>query len=446
MTEVAVVGGGVSGLATAVFARAADPTLRITLLESSPRLGGNVRTLQLGGMPVEAGPDALLVGRREVDALVDQLGLGGELAPPCAGARCVLVAARGALRPLPEGLVMGVPTRLGQLATTDLLSPLGKLRALLDLFLPARPRPGESVGALVARRLGPEVRDRLVEPVLGGIYAADVDRLDPTVGLPPGVHRGGSLLRAMARTPRGKGSPLRAPRSGMGRLVGELSARLGEGVVRREIAARWVRPEGRGWTVATSAGDLRCDRLVLAVPPAAAVTLLGGVDPDLASGLSDLRAATTASVILVFPPGTPLPAASGVLLPRDEGKATLAATFVNAKWGRGSSTGEVVIRAVVGGARSPDLVARETDDGLVALALADLRAYLPLPDPTSASVVRHLDGTPQPEVGHPERVARVRSLADRHFGLSLVSAAYEGPGLAGCIAQASRAAASLVPS
>lgn len=443
MTHLAIVGGGVSGLATAVFARAADPSLRVTVLEGEPRLGGNVRTLSVGGMPVEAGPDAMLVGRTEVNALLTLLGLDDELAPPAAGARRVLVATRGALQPLPDGLVMGVPTRLGQLATTRLLSPLGKARALLDLVLPARPRGGESVGALVARRLGPEVRDALVEPVLGGIYAADVDRLDPSVGLPPGAHRGGSLLRAMARARRGPGSPLRAPRSGMGRLVTELVRRIGPDVITRSSAARSVRRDGRGFRVRTAHGDLACDRVVLAVPPRAASTLVEGWDGELAAALGDLRAASTASILFAFPRDTELPAGSGLLVPRNEGRATLAATFVNAKWERPSPTGQVVVRAVLGGARSPELVAREDDDTLAARALADLRAYLPLPDPVGVHVVRFPHGTPQPEVGHPERVARVRALAEEHDGLSLVSAAYEGPGLAGCVAQAARAASRL---
>lgn len=448
MTRVVVIGGGISGLASAHFARRARPSLTVTVLEGSARAGGNIRTLRRGGMPVEAGPDTVVMGRPEVDSLLDALGLTSSLLSPTTGAARVMVAQRGGLEAFPDGLVFGVPTRLRQLATTPLLSMRGKARAALDLVLPVRGEAAASVGELVERRLGREVKERLVEPMVGGIFAADIDRLDPAVGLPMLAGKRGSLIRALAgaKRPAGGGG-LRAPRQGMSALVDALVRDLGDGALRLQRAAARVRRRGAGWVVTTTDGaDLPCEHVVLAVPPAACAPLIEELDPELARAASSLRAATTATVILVFPPGTPLPPASGLLVPRAERRSVLAATFVNAKWARTSDTGEVVVRAFLGGARSPTLVERTDDEGLVSRALDDLRAYLPLPAPLRAEVVRFVGATPQPEVGHSTRVAEVRTLAARHPGLSLVSAAYEGPGIAGCVAQAARVGASLAAS
>ncbi|MCC6649314.1 MAG: protoporphyrinogen oxidase [Polyangiaceae bacterium] len=445
MTHVVVVGGGISGLASAHFARRARPGARVTVLEGSPRAGGNVRTLRRGGMPVEAGPDTIVMGRPEVGALLDGLGLTPSMVAPAAGAGRVLVAHGGALSVFPDGLVFGVPTRPRQLATTRLLSLRGKARAALDLVLPSGDDAPRSVGALVERRLGREVKERLVEPMLGGVFAADVDRLDPAVALPMLEGKRGSLIRALAGARRPSGGGLRAPAEGMSALVDALVRELGDGDgLRLQQRASRVRRSGAGYVVTVAgAGELACDHVVVAVPPAACAVLTAELDGELSAAASALSAASTATVLLVFPPGTRLPDASGVLVPRTEGRTVLAATFVNAKWARPSDTGEVVVRAFVGGARSPALVEESDDDALVARSLADLRAYLPLPAPTRADVVRFVGATPQPELGHRERVARVRAAAARHPGLSLVSAAYEGPGIAGCVAQAARVGAAL---
>ncbi len=444
MTRLVVVGGGVSGLATAHFARRAREDLEVTVLEAEARLGGNVQTLSLGGIQVEAGPDALVTSRVEVRRLLTELGLEDELTRPSPAAGRVLIASRGALEALPEGLVFGIPTRLTELATTPLLSWRGKARALLDLVLPRAAHPGESVGALIDRRLGREVKDRLVEPLIGGIYAADIDRMDPRVGLPMAASAEGSLVHAMARARRGGAAELRAPRGGMSRLVSALEERLTEAVVRRETTAHRVERHEERWRVTTTKGEsIDGDAVVLAVPPSAASPLVTGLDEELAQALARLVSASSAAVLLSFAPGTSLPSSSGVLIPRVEGRATRAATFVNAKWGRASPTGELVVRAIVGGARTPELLARADDAELIAIALEDLRAYLPLPEPVEAKVVRFRAGSPQAEVGHAERVREVRELAARHGRLALVSAAYEGPGLAGCIAQAARVASAL---
>lgn len=441
MKRVTVVGGGVSGLASAFYLREAFPNVEVTLLEGRSRLGGNVHTLHEGGLAVEAGPDGVVTARTEVRELLRRLGLESSLLAPSAAASRVLLASKGALRALPDGMIFGVPTRLSQVLGTPLLSLRGKLRAALDLVLPDGPAEDRSVGALIERRLGREVKDCLVEPMVGGIFAADIDRLDPSAGLPMLAHTRGSLLRTMAalNRPANAGSALRAPAAGMSALVEALEREVGAKSIWLSRAGTAVRRTDDGFLVDTDDGNtVTCDHLVLAVPPRVVAELLRGFDPGLAAAAEALRAASTATVILVFPAGTPVPDSSGLLVPRTEGRATLAATFINAKWARASASGEIVVRAFLGGARSPTLLEDTSDDELAARALADLRAYLPLPAPVRSTVIRFAQGTPQPEVGHGARVARLAAHAGRHPGLSLVSAAYEGPGIAGCIAQAAR--------
>jgi oxygen-dependent protoporphyrinogen oxidase len=225
----------------------------------------------------------------------------------------------------------------------------------------------------------------------------------------------------------------------MSRLVEALAREVGENALHRSTAATLVRRANAAYVVETEHGEaLTADHVVVAVPPRAAASLLTPLDGALAAAAQGFQTASTATVIFVFPPDTRVPDSSGLLVPRTEGRATLAATFVNAKWARVSSTGEIVIRAFLGGARSPALLAETSDDDLAACALGDLRAYLPLPAPRRTTVVRFPHGTPQPEVGHRERVRALRALAADHPGISLVSAAYEGPGIAGCVAQAAR--------
>lgn len=438
-----VVGGGVSGLATAFACLLRDPGAKVLVLESEARLGGNVRTLRERGAVVDLGPDALLASRAEAAALCDALGLGAGLIAPTPAGRHVLVPAGERLVPLPEGLVFGVPTRLSQLVSTPLLTWRGKLRAALDLVLPANDRDATSVGELVERRLGREVKDRLVEPLVGAVYAADVDRLDAAVGLPFAAAARGSLVRALARAPKPAGSPLRAPPGGMEALIEALAARIGPARIRTGAGVARVRALAHGWELRTTAGErMACDDLVLAVPPHQAAAMLAG-DRELAVAAGDIQATSTATVVLAFPAGTEVPDASGVLVPRTEGRALLAATFVDRKWSRPSPSGEVIVRAFLGGARSPRLVETSDDATLVALALADLRAWVKLPEPSWTRIARFVRATPQPAPGHRERVAHLRGLVAARPGLHLVGAAYEGPGIAGCAAQAARVAAAI---
>lgn len=446
MFDTIIIGGGISGLATAFEVLQRNASANVIVLESTERLGGNVRTLHRDGVIVDLGPDALLNTRKEAIALCETLGLSDTLISPEESSRRVLIAAKNKLTPLPDGLVFGVPTKLGQLISTPLLSWHGKLRAALDVVLPASDLPAKNVGDLIERRLGSEVKDRLVEPLIGAVYAADIDRLDTTVGLPFLASTKGSLVRALSRSPRGSGgTPFRAPANGMIALVDALATAVGPTRIRTTDRVARVRPHENAWDVTTvNNQQLRARNVVLAVPPHEALAMVGD-DPELALALGDLTATTTATVVFAFQTGTELPNASGVLIPRTENRPTLAATFVNRKWSRPNPKGEVIVRAFLGGARTPTLIESSDDATLAKLALQDLRAFMKLPEPRWTTVARWIRATPHPVSGHTDRMAQLRKLLSVRKGMYLVGAAYEGPGIAGCAAQAARTAAAIVP-
>lgn len=444
LLDVLVVGGGVAGLAAAFGVLGKTPEARVLVLEGQERLGGNVRTLEQDGCIVDLGPDALATQPGEALALCDALGLREELVPPSEAARRVSIAHRGELHPMPEGLAMGLPRSPLALATTSLISPLGKLRAAMDLVLPASQSQDNSLGALVRRRLGSQVHENLVAPLVGGIYGGDADRLDARVVMPALAQTRGSLVRALARAPRPSGGMLKAPRRGMQRLVQALEGQLGgERILRGTRAIRAQRLAGR-WRVQLDGGDTLVARhLVLATPAHAAASLLEEAAPELAVALEAIRSRSSASVVLAFDEAdTREPDSSGFLVSRKESACFQAATFTGRKWPGRVRPGRVVVRAVVDEERVPGLL-EQGDLAVVRRVLSDLRAYTPVGAPVWTCVAHHVRASPLPEVGHPERVALVRSLAGACEQLALVGASYDGPGLAGCARSAARVAATL---
>jgi oxygen-dependent protoporphyrinogen oxidase len=441
--DVLIVGGGVAGLATAFGLRQRSPGGRLLVLEARERLGGNVQTLERDGCLVDLGPDALAMQPGDGLALCEALGLVDELQGPSEAARRVSVAHRGSLHPMPEGLAMGLPRSPLALATTSLISPLGKLRAAMDLVLPAGEAKDTSLGGLVRRRLGAQVHENLVAPLVGGIYGGDPDRLDARVVMPALASTRGSLVRALARTPRPAGGMIKAPRRGMQRLVQALEERLGDGQVLRGAPARRAQQGVDRWRVhLDDATVLEARRLVLATPAHAAAALLDEAAPELAEALGEIRSRSSASVALAFDAAdTPEPDSSGFLVARQEPVCFQAATFAGRKWPGRIRQGRVVVRVVVDEERARGLLG-QGDDEVVRRVLSDLRAYGRFGEPAWAQVARHERASPLPEVGHPERVERVRSLAERLGGLALVGASYDGPGLAGCARGAARIAAS----
>jgi len=464
-STVAVVGGGIAGLSAAWAVLEAVPQARVVVYESGDRMGGKLRSEQIGGREVDVGPDAFVARRPEALELCQALGLGDELVAPAS--RVAFVWARGRLRPLPAGLALGVPTRLGPLVRAGILSPAGVARAALDLTgasAPTRGGPDRAVADITRRRLGHEVTARLVDPLIGGIHAGDTRHMSTAAVYPPLLEAAGhrSVMRHLRHTTP---APSDAPvflrvRSGMTRLVDALSSALIEGGVTLRTATTVERldPPGRAGARPTHEGDdarwvvhagphaESADAVVVATPATTAARLLGPVDDVLGAELAAIPYATVTIVTMRVPAtgvGRPLDG-TGFLVPAESGRLVTACTWLSAKWPHLAVPGEILLRASVGrfgDDRHLSMTDGEIADGVVRELgpLMDMRAA-----PTEVVVTRWPDAFPQYTVGHLARVAEIERAAAALPNLALAGAALRGVGIPACIDSGRRAAASLV--
>ena len=450
--HVVVVGGGIAGLAAAH--RLLGGGARVTLLEASERLGGKLLRGEIAGVPVDLGAESMLARRPEGVDLARSVGLGDSLQPPATASASLWT--RGALRPMPRGHLMGVPGDPALLAESGVVSASGLERIERDRELPRTPvQEDVAVGEYVAARLGREVVDRLVEPLLGGVYAGDSYRISMRAAVPQlfdAARNHRSLIegvRAVQERSAGRqqdGPVFMGIAGGIGRLplaVAE-AVRAAGGEIRLDCAVRDLRRTAAGWAVA--AGDLliEADAVVVAAPADTASRLLAAVAPGAAGRLSSVEYASMALVTLAFrrPDLAGLPDGSGFLVPPVDGRTIKASTFSSRKWAwvAEADPGLFVLRTSVG--RYGDEKDLERDDAdLIRLSLDDLHAAAGLrATPVAGRVTRWTGGLPQYPVGHLDRVAGIRGQLAELPGLRVCGAAYDGVGIPACIASARRAA------
>ena len=474
--HVVIVGGGISGLAAAFFLR--DEAVRVTVLEGSSRLGGKLSVSEIGGVAVDEGAEALLVTRPEGITLIAEAGLSDQRTVP--GPTSSAIWTLGALRPLPRRQFMGVPSDMTELAKSGVLSDEGVARASQDLELPPTARDGDvPVAKYVGARLGEEVVDRLVDPLLGGVYAGrsaelSFDATLPALAAASRKHRSlaeaaGSLLPppapvsvgpAQAPGTRAGGSVFTTLAEGLGMLPAHLAKASGA-EVRTAAMARELVPAGSGWrlTVGSAAApeQFDADAVILAIPARPAGRLLADV-PGVSAAVTafgEISYASMAIVTLAYPrsafPGPGLAALgwSGYLVPAVDGRAVKAATFSTVKWphlaGATASRSEPleVVRCSVGRIGEEGLLQR-ADDELAALAAAELAEATGVRGaPAATRVTRWGGALPQYTVGHLDRVATIRATVAAQPGLAVCGAAYDGVGIPACVGTA-RAAASQV--
>lgn len=452
--HVAVIGGGISGLAAAHRLLAGGA--RVTLLERGDRLGGKLRAGEIAGLPVDLGAESMLARRPEAVELARAVGLADRLQPPATSTASVWT--RGALRPMPKGHLMGVPGDLAPLAASGIVSEAGLARIARDAGLP-RTEIGEDVaiGAHVAERLGREVVDRLVEPLLGGVYAGDSYRISMRAALPAlfaAVRTHDSLTDAVrevqAAAPRRSGPVFMGIDGGIGRLPLAVAdaVREGGGEIRTGTPVVELARAADGWRLDLGDSVLTADAVVLATPAGDAARLLGRTAGTAAAELAAVEYASMALVTLAFRRSevTGPAEGSGFLVPPVDGRKIKAATFASNKWGWiGAADPELfVLRTSLGRYRDEEDLRRE-DSELVRMSLADLGAAVGLSaKPVAGRVTRWESGLPQYPVGHLDRVARIRADVARLPGLRVCGAAYDGVGIPACIADAHRAADELL--
>jgi oxygen-dependent protoporphyrinogen oxidase len=469
--RVAVIGGGISGLAAAFLLK--DAGLAVTVLEGSPRLGGKLAVSEVAGVEVDAGAEALLARRPEGTGMIEAVGLSGELVLP--GTTSAGIWTRGRIRPLPRRQFMGVPADLGELAATGIVSGDGLARAREDLTRPASaPGGDESVASRVGGRFGAEVVDRLVDPLLGGVYAGSCDDLSFEATLPALAQaaRGRPSLAAAAATllppgppaaalqpgadgePNPSGPPSQRPvfttlAAGLGSLPPVLAARSGA-VVRTSSMVRELSRTEHGWQLTVGSAHapevITADAVILALPARPASRLLGQVTAGrtAAAALAEIKYASMAIVTLGYPDVAfpEQPAGSGFLVPAVDARTVKAVTFSTSKWPhlRRANPGLHIVRCSVGRLGEEAILQRE-DRELAELASADLAEATGVRGPPAdVRVTRWGGGLPQYSVGHLDRVARIRAEVAGLPGVAVCGAAYDGVGIPACIGSAGLAA------
>ncbi|MFI5888619.1 protoporphyrinogen oxidase [Actinoplanes sp. NPDC051513] len=449
--RVAVIGGGIAGLAAAVRLRDLTPAATdIIVYEQSGVLGGKLRTGELGGLPVERGAESFLTsspdgGESAAVALAKRLDLGPSLVHPATVPAALSIG--GHLTPIPGGTLMGVPADPSSLGGVA-----GASGHDIDEGHPLLAEGADiAVGALVRSRYGAAIVDRLVDPLLGGVYAGRADGLSleataPQLAAAARVeHTLGAAVRAAQRA-RAKtaGRPVfSAVEGGMTRLVAAAAA-AGGARISLGLPVRDISRTAHGWRLllgpapAPQTDDV--DAVVLAVPARPASRLLAGISAEAAEAVGVLDYASVALVGLALPPGTPLPELSGFLVPPSEGTLVKAATFVTRKWPHLSrDAGPVVVRASLG--RFGEQERLQFDDGvLLDRARRELGELIgeELPPPAASWIQRWGGGLPQYAPGHRDRVAFARG--ELPPGLALAGAAFDGVGIPACIASGERAA------
>ena len=470
--HVVIVGGGIAGLAAAYFLRGAP--VQVTVLEGAARLGGKLAVSDIAGVALDEGAEALLVRRPEGTGLIKDVGLGGQLVTP--GTTSSAIWTRGALRPLPQRQFMGVPADLTDLARSGVLSEQGMARARLDAELPATPRDGDTpVAAYVGARFGHELVERLVDPLLGGVYAgrsADLS-FEATLGplataarahrsladaaatlLPASPGRDGTPGQAAA--PAGRPPVFTTLAGGLGTLPGAVAQASGA-VIRTRATVRELARTATGWRLtagsAAAPEEITADAVLLALPARPASRLLSGVPgaSAAAAALGGIEYASMAIVTLAYPrsrfPAIRDAAAagterSGYLVPAVEGRPVKAVTFSTVKWPHLAGSAEPVdlTRCSIGRIGEEGLLQRD-DRELAALAAADLADESGAQGaPLDARVTRWGGALPQYTVGHLDRVAAIRASVAAQPGLAVCGAAYDGIGIPACIATARTAA------
>ena len=459
--RVVVVGGGISGLATAYYLQrsAAAGRLDVVVLEAAPRPGGKLRSECRDGFLIEAGPDSFLTAKPAAVELCRELGLADALIPQLQP-RGAYVLRRGRLVPIPAGMRLVHPTRPWALLRSPLLSPAGRLRALAHPLVPPSRDAGtdQSVGAYVQRRYGAELLRVLGEPLLAGIHLADPWQLSlaatfPALHAPPprdgpsprsGARRSGATPTAL---PHLRGSAFASLTGGMQQLSDALAAclgrslRTGTAVAAIQSTTGGYRLRLEGPTVGNTE-ELAAAAVVVTTPAAAAAQLVSRLNPPLAALLCAAEATSSAVVTLGYrDPAVALPLpGSGFLVPRGEGSRLLACTWSSRKWAGRARGGGVLVRGFVGGWRHPEML-DFSDDELVALVRAELAGVLGggfagAAPPAVREVQRWPHGTPLYRVGHRTWLAQVRQACAATPGLWLAGAPYDGVGIPDCIRQA----------
>jgi oxygen-dependent protoporphyrinogen oxidase len=454
MTRTVILGGGISGLATAFALRECGSTDWI-LIERSPRWGGKIESVHQNGFTIEGGPDSFITTKASAMELCKRLGLGDQLTGSNTGkSATTYIWSGGRLHPMPEGMMLMAPTMIVPFLRTPLISWPGKLRMGMEILVPrAHGDQDESLAGFVRRRLGNELLNKIAGPLMGGIYAADPERMSLKSTFPIFLEmekKYGSLLRGMMKRTRLRAahgakrpSMFMSLRGGLQQLSDALVAQLPGTNLRTGCRALSVsRYAGRYRIDLSDGSSLLADDVVFATPSFVTADLLQQLDSALADRLRAIRYVSTATVSLGFRRSEvahPLQGA-GFIVPASEGRRITACSWSSVKFNHRAPADCVLLRVFIGGALAEELAEQE-EAALVQLAREELQAVLGIAaTPVVAKAYRWSKANPQYDLGHEERVMEIERSLSRHPGLHLAGAAYHGPGIPDCIQSGTKAA------
>jgi oxygen-dependent protoporphyrinogen oxidase len=447
-TRVIIVGGGISGLAAAYdLARAG---VEHTLFERERRVGGVIETRAWENCVLECGPDSFLSAKPEALALIRDLGLDSEVIGSNDHQRTTFIVRKGRLTPLPDGMMMMVPTKVWPMLKTPLIGWGTKFRMGLEIFRKPRQYPDRSVAEFVEDHFGQETLDYLAEPLLSGVYGGDPKYLSAPSVLTRLVDletKYGSLSRAVLQSRRanpppagGGGSLFRTLKRGLGSMIDALAAKAN--VANCPVDAI-ERMESGGFRVRAGGDWIEAADVILACPAWAAAPLTQTLDPNLATRLGEISYSSSAIITLVYRDAEfdGKRAGFGFLVPRAERKRVLAATFVATKFPNRAPDDRVILRCFTGG-MGDAAVLNESDESLLAIAREELRGFLGLTaTPIFSTIARWPRSMAQYTVGHAVRVQEIMTRAAAVTGLALAGNAYHGIGIPDCIRLGREAAA-----
>jgi oxygen-dependent protoporphyrinogen oxidase len=450
MNRIVIIGGGIAGLSAAYYASKKLPGVHITVIESSDRWGGKITTdrasSEYGQFIIEGGADSFLTTKPHAATLCQELGISQRLQGANPHQKNTYILRHNKLEPLPDGFTMMIPTNVSAILKSRLVSWLGKVRMGLDFFLPAKSMSGdESLGMFISRRLGRETYENLIEPLMSGIYAGDGDQLSLASTF-PGLRdleiEYGSLVRgalqirqqSTGKSVQGSRSAFVTPATGLAEIIESLVDHLQNADLRLNTSACRISNSNSGYHVELEDGSsIDSVSVILATPAHISGTLLGTLDPALASDLKSISHASTATISIAYRQSD-LPDeldGYGYIIPRREGREALACTWTSTKFRHRAPEGCVLIRVFVGRA-GQDIPWNENE--LLELAKKELRLTLGIKaNPILSRVFIWDKAMPQYNVGHVKILNRIDAALKNHPGLVLAGSSYRGVGIPDCI-------------
>ncbi|WP_281659306.1 protoporphyrinogen oxidase [Halobacillus sp. Cin3] len=449
--QVVVIGGGITGLTSAYYlqkkAAEKDIPLDVSLIEAGSRLGGKIETVKRDGFTIERGPDSFLERKESAGRLAREVGLGEELVPNGTGQSYILV--NGRLHKMPAGSYMGIPTRIRPFLFSGLFTPAGKIRASMDLVKPRKTVEGDqSLGLFFRRRLGNQVVENLIEPLLSGIYAGDIDQLSLKATFPQFYEmeqEHGSLIKGLRRTTsipkRKKGekkpSMFRTLKHGLSSLVVAVEEQLHPGTVQTGVQVNHIEKQDDGYQLMLSNGTVKeADAVIMAVPHFAVQRMLSHL--DFLEPFKNINATSVANVAMAFDASAIKKDidGTGFVVSRNSDFRITACTWTHKKWPHSTPEGKVLLRCYVGKPSDQEIVDK-TDEEIQDIVLKDLNKTMNITEKPDFSVVtRWHDAMPQYKVGHKEKLQHITAAMEKELpGIYLAGGSYRGIGLPDCIDQ-----------